>query len=211
MRYLTCNPFCGSGGFQFRRRWGMRPAMRTSLICLFMFSLASSALAQDWNLRSVDAPLGHDQARALTAGTALTFYDDGQSRFSVGGAYSYTYANSGSTAFGVFRVEDDGRVCIDFRNGHNRCDLFVRNGGVLVMLTEKGERFPIRIHLSLKPWLVRGVSEMSPSATHLQADPDAPVRPAPPTGCARLKCHRPCPHHSPAPLAFFAAVPSGCR
>lgn len=125
--------------------------MRISLICLFLFTLSCSALAQDWNLRSVDSPLGQEQARALTAGSTLTFYDDGQSRFSVGGAYSYTFADSNSTAFGIFRIEDDGRVCIDFRNGRNRCDLFVRNGGLLVMLTEKGERFPIRVHLTLKP------------------------------------------------------------
>lgn len=126
-------------------------AMLRFLTCLFLIAPACPAAAQDWNLRTMDIPLSQDQAIGLTAGSALTFYDDGQSRFSVGGAYSYTYANNGGTAFGIFRIEPDGRICIDFRNGFNRCDLYVRNGGLLVMLTEKGERFPIRIHLTLKP------------------------------------------------------------
>ena len=80
----------------------------------------------------------------LIEGRTLTFFDNGQSKFSVGGAYSYTYANGGGTAFGAYDVAEDGTVCIAFRNGFGRCDRYVQSGGRVVMLTEKGERFPIR-------------------------------------------------------------------
>lgn len=81
---------------------------------------------------------------ALIDGQTLTFFDDGQSKFSAGGAYSYTYANGGGTAFGAYEVGEDGTVCIAFRNGFGRCDRYVESGGRVVMLTEKGERFPVR-------------------------------------------------------------------
>jgi hypothetical protein len=63
--------------------------------------------------------------------------------FSAGGAYSYTYA-SGDSAFGRFEIGEDGTVCIAFRNGFTRCDRYVENGSRIVMLTQKGERFPLR-------------------------------------------------------------------
>lgn len=101
------------------------------------------SLAQDWQLRDGDRLLNHAEVNALTDGQTLVFYDGGQSKFSPGGAYSYTYA-SGESAYGRYRVETDGTVCIDYRNGFARCDRYVESGTRIVMLTEKGERFPIR-------------------------------------------------------------------
>lgn len=111
---------------------------------LSLILLGGSAYAQDWPIRSGDAVLTQAEAEELTAGRTLKFYDDGRAKFSIGGAYSYTYGNDGGTAFGRFEVGKDGTVCIAFANGFGRCDLFVRNGERLVMLTEKGDRFPIR-------------------------------------------------------------------
>jgi len=125
--------------------------MMKFLACLSLTLVANPVLAQDWHLSDADIPLGPIGAQALTAGRTLTFPDKGESRFSVGGAYSYTYADRGATRFGMFRIESDGSVCIEFRNGFSRCDLFVRNGGILWMLTEQGERFPIKVHLGLRP------------------------------------------------------------
>ncbi|WP_299673788.1 hypothetical protein [uncultured Roseobacter sp.] len=102
-----------------------------------------SVLAQDWALRAQDRLLTREEVAALTEGRTLVFYDDGRSKFSAGGAYSYTYA-SGASAFGRYRVEADGTVCIDYRNGFGRCDRYVQSGDRIVMLTERGERFPIR-------------------------------------------------------------------
>lgn len=118
--------------------------MRTIVLTALLALTASAAQSQDWALRAGDTQLSRAEALDLTAGRTLTFYDDGQSKFSVGGAYSYTYANNGGTAYGRFEVGDDGEVCIHYRNGFSRCDLYVRNGDRLVLLTEKGERYPIR-------------------------------------------------------------------
>lgn len=115
--------------------------MRWSLILLM---LPSALFAADWATRAGDVALDRAAVLALVEGQTLVFYDDGQSKFSAGGAYSYTYANGGGTAFGRFEVGADGTVCILFRNGFDRCDRYVRSGGRVVMLTEKGERFPVR-------------------------------------------------------------------
>ncbi|MCV3271801.1 hypothetical protein [Roseobacter sinensis] len=114
------------------------------IFCLaVLWSLPTVAVAQDWALRADDRLLTRDEVAQLTEGQTLVFYDDGRSKFSAGGAYSYTYA-SGQSAFGRYRVEVDGTVCIDYRNGFSRCDRYVESGSRIVMLTEKGERFPIR-------------------------------------------------------------------
>lgn len=113
-------------------------------LTFLLLCLATPLSAQDWAVRSSDTILDGGAVSTLIDGNTLTFFDDGQSRFSAGGAYSYTYANGGGTAFGRYDVAEDGTVCIAYRNGFSRCDRYVENAGRFVMLTEKGERFPIR-------------------------------------------------------------------
>lgn len=115
----------------------------TSLFALAL--LTTPGWAADWSLRPGDTPLDATELDGL-AGQVLTFYDDGQSRYSAGGSYSYTYspANGGGTAFGRYALADDGSVCVTFRNGFDRCDLYVRNKGRLILITQTGERFPVR-------------------------------------------------------------------
>ena len=112
---------------------------------------AGASHAQDWNIRANDQVLDAAAMAQIADGGALTYFDDGVSLFSAGGAYSYTYANNGGTAFGRFRVEPDGVICIDYRNGFSRCDKYVRNNGRLVLLTEDGERYPVKIEDGLTP------------------------------------------------------------
>jgi len=102
-------------------------------------------------LREGDTLLSVADLQRLTAGNTLTFYDQGQSRFSPGGSYSYSYPDSGGTAFGIFRIEGGGKICIDFRNGRSRCDLYVQSGAILYVVTQQGDRFPFRTEFSLKP------------------------------------------------------------
>ncbi|NOD65330.1 MULTISPECIES: hypothetical protein [unclassified Ruegeria] len=104
--------------------------------------VASSAYAADWPLKSGDIPLTSAELDAL-AGQTFTFYDDGQAKFSAGGAYSYTYA-SGDSAFGTYSIAEDGSVCIAYRNGFSRCDLYVRSGERLILIDQKGDRYPVR-------------------------------------------------------------------
>lgn len=106
---------------------------------------AGGAAAGPWPLRPGDTPFAAGELAAL-AGQSFRFYDGGVSAYGGGGAYSYTYAaqNGGGTAWGSYRIAEDGSVCVDFTNGFGRCDLYVRNGGRVILITEKGDRFPMR-------------------------------------------------------------------
>ncbi len=103
---------------------------------------ATPAIAAEWPTKPGDVPLSSEELNAL-AGQTFTFYDDGQAAFSAGGAYSYTYA-SGDAAFGTYSIAEDGSVCIAYRNGFSRCDLYVRSGERLILIDEKGDRYPVR-------------------------------------------------------------------
>ncbi|MCU9838654.1 META domain-containing protein [Ruegeria sp. WL0004] len=110
------------------------------------FSLvATPVMATEWRLKEGDRPLNAAELEAL-AGRTLTFYDDGRSTYSAGGSFSYTYslANGGGTAFGTYHIAEDGSICTRFRNGLGRCDLYVLNGTRMLLITEKGERYPVR-------------------------------------------------------------------
>ncbi|WP_170763986.1 hypothetical protein [Ruegeria lacuscaerulensis] len=104
--------------------------------------VASPLTAAEWPTKPGDVPLSPEELDAL-AGRTLTFYDDGQSRYSAGGAYSYTYA-SGESAFGTYSIAEDGSVCIAYRNGFGRCDLYVRSGERLILIDKNGDRYPVR-------------------------------------------------------------------
>ena len=116
--------------------------MRLLLIGLLTY-IGNDAAAEGWALRDADRVLSRAEVEDLTAGRTITFYDDGESKYSVGGSYSYTYA-SGQSAFGRFEIQADGTVCITYRNGFGRCDRYVQSGARIVLLTENGLRFPVR-------------------------------------------------------------------
>ena len=111
-------------------------------ILILPLLIASPLSAAEWPTKPGDVPLTSEELDALE-GQTLTFYDDGQSKFSAGGAYSYTYS-SGDSAFGTYSIAEDGSVCIAYRNGFSRCDLYVRSGERLILIDEKGNRYPVR-------------------------------------------------------------------
>lgn len=114
------------------------------LFVIALILVTSGAAAQDWALRDTDTVLSRDEVQELTLGQTITFYDDGQSKYSAAGDYSYTYA-SGESAFGKYMIQEDGTVCIAYQNGFGRCDRYVQSeSGRIVLLTESGLRFPIR-------------------------------------------------------------------
>ena len=115
--------------------------MRLALILCVM---AAPVAAQDWFLRDDDTRIGLEALDERLRGQVLTFFDDGQSRFFEDDRYTYTYPNGGGVAYGYYAVNEDGTVCIEFINGFSRCDLFVENAGRLILVTEDGQRFPIR-------------------------------------------------------------------
>lgn len=72
----------------------------------------------------------------------IAFFDGGRSDYGPDDDYSYTYKGGGRAA-GEFHLAEDGSVCVDFYNGHSRCDLYVQNDGMLYLITEAGDRFPV--------------------------------------------------------------------
>jgi len=101
------------------------------------------ALADGFALLKDDQLLSRQEVVEMTQGHLVEFFKGGQSRYSAGGAYSYTY-QGGGTAFGQYEIGPDGVICIVFNNGRDRCDRFVRSHGRLVMITQSGDRYPIR-------------------------------------------------------------------
>ncbi|WP_296762681.1 hypothetical protein [Sediminimonas sp.] len=101
------------------------------------------AMAAGWETRDGDVPLSKAALRDALVGQVLTFCDDGKSRFYDDGRYSYTYGQGG-IAYGHYSLNGDGTACIGFVGGSSRCDLYVRNGDRLVLVTEDGDRFPVR-------------------------------------------------------------------
>lgn len=125
--------------------------MNRFLSPILFLVFTGTASAEDWNLRTSDEVLDETSMARIADGASLTYFDDGISLFSVGGSYSYTYANDGGTAFGRFRLENNGVICIDYRNGFGRCDKYVRNAGRLVLLTEDGQRYPVKSEAGITP------------------------------------------------------------
>ncbi|MFK7836040.1 MAG: hypothetical protein AB8B60_07460 [Sulfitobacter sp.] len=113
------------------------------ILLTFLICLPSFTLAAEFPLLKDDAPLSREDVIAMTKRDVVEFYEGGQSRYDPDGAYSYTY-QSGGTAFGAFEVGPDGVICIQFQNGRGRCDRFVRSHGRIVMITQSGDRYPIR-------------------------------------------------------------------
>lgn len=111
---------------------------------LIALLVATPALAQGYDVRPSDSVFDAQALDARLSGQVLTFYDDGQSEYYEDGRYTYTYAGDGGTAYGYWRITEDGAVCVEFVNGFARCDLYVMNGTRLLLLDGGGARFPVR-------------------------------------------------------------------
>ena len=119
----------------------MRLMFAAVLMCL-----ALPVVAQEFAVRDSDRVLDADGMAADVVGRTHEFFDGGVSFFSVSGTYTYTYSDGGR-AYGRYALKDDGQdgvVCSDFDNGFSRCDKYVHDGTRLVLLTEDGNRFPVK-------------------------------------------------------------------
>ena len=119
----------------------MRLMFAAVLMCL-----ALPVVAQEFTVRDSDRVLDADGMAADVVGRTHEFFDGGVSFFSVSGTYTYTYSDGGR-AYGRYALKDDGQdgvVCSDFDNGFSRCDKYVHDGTRLVLLTEDGNRFPVK-------------------------------------------------------------------
>ena len=116
--------------------------MRKLLLVLIPFG----AQAQDLAPRESDVLLDQTEMIEDVVGQTHEFFDGGQSFFSISGSYSYTYPDGG-IAYGRWDIPNDvapGVICTYFRHGFSRCDRYVRSNGRLLLITDSGDRFPIR-------------------------------------------------------------------
>lgn len=54
-----------------------------------------------------------------------------------------------SQDFGLFTLRPDGRLCIDYDDGTSRCDFYLREGRMHLLLTRGQGRFPFRFELGV--------------------------------------------------------------
>jgi hypothetical protein len=112
-------------------------------LALFLAVFALPAAAQE-GLLDADELLDQAGMTALLSGQIVEFHDGSKSRYDADGVYGYTYTDDGPIWSGHYEVFDDSRVCVDFDNGSARCDLFVKQGDRIILITAAGLRFPVR-------------------------------------------------------------------
>lgn len=108
-----------------------------------LFILAADCTAEEPGEQHLEYVLNFEEARDLTSFGILSFPGLGQSLYSDDGSYSFTDDVTSVRRFGIFEVQPDGKVCIDFHDDSSRCDTFIRRGGLYFLLREDGSRFPI--------------------------------------------------------------------
>ena len=116
--------------------------MSLSLTLVFV-ALASSAFATV-GLRPTDTELDKAGLIALLSGQVIEFFDGSKSTYRENGRYEYTYLDDGPIWAGAYRMEAGSAVCVDFDNGSARCDVIVKDGARVVLITTDGLRFPVR-------------------------------------------------------------------
>ena len=116
--------------------------MKPVLILPLVFA-AGSAIAQD-GVRSSDLVLDASELNTLLSGQVIEFFDGSKSTYLESGRYEYTYTDDGPIWAGAYRLEEDSAVCVDFDHGSARCDLIVKDGVRVVLITADGLRFPVR-------------------------------------------------------------------
>lgn len=115
----------------------------TLLLPLSFFS--ASAAAQEYDVRAGDAEPSAAELTAQIHDRDLIYFDDGMSRYNSDGTYAWTYseANGSGVWPGTYAVTDNV-ICIDFESGARRCDMFVVSRDRLTLLTDDGQRYPVR-------------------------------------------------------------------
>ena len=123
----------------------MKYRLFTGLLLVLSGFAASTgaALSADWNIRPGDTVLSEPMLNERLSNSEITFFDGGKSVYGPDDAYAYVYAG-GEPIPGTYHIANDGVVCVDFKNGWSRCDLYVINGEKLYLITEEGDRFPVK-------------------------------------------------------------------
>ncbi len=113
---------------------------RLLLLSLLLCPAALPAQGWDWPASDFDG---------LYTGEKLRFSAALAPRSMPEGSVRRHLAPRTSQDFGLFTLRPDGRLCIDYGDGTRRCDLYLREGQMRMLLTGGQGRFPFRFELGL--------------------------------------------------------------
>jgi len=108
------------------------------LLSLLLFPAALPAQGWDWPASDFDG---------LYTGEKLRF--TAAPRLAPDGSVQRHLPPRSSQDFGLFTLRRDGRLCVDYGDGTSRCDLYLREGQMHLLLTEGRGRFPFRFELGV--------------------------------------------------------------
>lgn len=113
---------------------------------MILSSLAAPVMAQNYDLRATDSVPTRATLSETILDRDLEYFDGGISRYATNGTYAWTYGanNGGGVHEGVHDFKDNGVVCITYHTGARRCDMFVLSNDRLTLLTNDGQRYPVR-------------------------------------------------------------------
>jgi len=114
--------------------------MRLAVLLLLLLALPAAAQT---GLRATDTRFtGTGLADALS-GNTVEFFDGSLATYRADARYEYRYAPGDPVWRGTWEATAS-EVCVAFDNGRSRCDTFVRADDRLVLVIERGDRFPVR-------------------------------------------------------------------
>ncbi|MEP2782905.1 MAG: hypothetical protein ABJO67_00240 [Pseudoruegeria sp.] len=116
--------------------------MRYLLLFLCFATIATAQTTP--GIRDNDALLSKADLAAALSGNVVRFYDGGAASFSTDGRYAYKYDSGEQVWSGVYQIGAASEVCVEFDNGFSRCDVYVEDGNRLILITDKGDRFPVK-------------------------------------------------------------------
>lgn len=119
------------------------PHIQPLILALLGSAIGPPALAGEWAMRAGDVLFTQPELTARVSGQTLTFYDNGRSIFAADGSYQWVYAGGGIWQ-GSWVAGLDSTICITYVTNVTRCDLYVKNKGRLVLISEEGDRFPVQ-------------------------------------------------------------------
>ncbi len=129
-----------------------RQTASSCLAALIAFAaLVPPAFAKDW--RKTQWPLdtlSYEEAKDLTSDRVLTFPGLGQSTYFDDGSYAFKREGQTEVRIGAFKIRRDGRVCVDFQPNSSRCDVFMKDRGLLFLMTEEGDKFPVHFKFEFR-------------------------------------------------------------
>ncbi|TDK46766.1 hypothetical protein [Antarcticimicrobium luteum] len=111
-------------------------------LCLSLLLCAPALSAQGWDWPEEDF-------EGLFTGFNPKFFDPEKPRFSPDGSVRRPSDPGGPTHFGAFILLPDGRLCISSGEGAGRCDVFLKDGQMRLLVTEGGKRLPFKFELGI--------------------------------------------------------------